>query len=195
MGYKLAGYDHLGGIEIDKGVADLYRRNLRPKHLFIMDLRQFNEEKEIPNDIKDLDILDGSPPCSTFSMAGKREKVWGKRKRFREGQSLQTLDDLVFVFLNTIYKLRPKVCLLENVEGILKGNATWYAKQIVSGLAMNGYRVQVFNLNAATMGVPQKRQRVFFIGLREDIKLPRLKLEFNDPPINYSMIRVKGGCR
>jgi DNA (cytosine-5)-methyltransferase 1 len=47
-----------------------------------------------------LDILDGSPPCSSFSMAGNREKDWGKEKKFREGQAEQVLDNLFFDFID-----------------------------------------------------------------------------------------------
>jgi len=185
MGYKLAGYDHLGGVEIDPKVADVYRENHKPKHLFVEDIRLFNERQDLPPELYDLDLLDGSPPCSTFSMAGSREGAWGKKKVFREGQAKQTLDDLVFVYVDTIAKLKPKVCLLENVKGIIQGNAKYYSKQIVARMQAAGYRVQVFLLNAASMGVPQKRERVFFIGLRNDIKLPELVLRFDEKAVMF----------
>lgn len=186
MGYKLAGYEHLGGVEIDPKVAEVYRVNHDPKYLFIEDIRQFNERKDLPKELFNLDILDGSPPCSTFSTAGSREKAWGKEKQFREGQKKQTLDDLVFVYCETIMKLRPKVFILENVKGIILGNAKVYSKEIVKRLTDAGYVVQVFLLNAASMGVPQKRERVFFIGHKNEFKLPKLKLEFNEKAIPYS---------
>jgi len=188
MGYKLAGYEHIGGVEIDPRVANVYKLNHHPKHLFIEDLRKFNERTDLPDELYDLDVLDGSPPCSTFSMAGSREKAWGKEKVFREGQAKQTLDDLVFVYCDTIAKLKPRVCLLENVAGITKGNARSYCKRIVDMLREIGYkRLQVFLLNAANMGVPQTRQRTFFIGLRDDMPsdLPKLKIEVNEKPILF----------
>lgn len=185
MGYKLAGYDHLGGVEIDPKVADVYQANHKPKHLFVEDIRKFNERHDLPTELYDLDLLDGSPPCSTFSMAGSREGAWGKKKVFREGQAKQTLDDLVFVYVDTIAKLKPKVCLLENVKGIIQGNAKYYSKQIVARMQAAGYRVQVFLLNAASMGVPQKRERVFFIGLRNDFKLPELVLKFDEKAVTF----------
>ena len=189
MGYKLAGYDHLGGVEIDPKVADVYRENHKPKHLFVEDIRLFNQRQDLPPELHDLDLLDGSPPCSTFSMAGSREGAWGKKKVFREGQAKQTLDDLVFVYVDTIAKLKPKVCLLENVKGIIQGNAKYYSKQIVARMQAAGYRVQVFLLNAASMGVPQKRERVFFIGLRNDIKLPELVLRFDEKAVTFGGIK------
>ena len=183
MGYKLAGYTHLGGVEIDPKVADIYKANHNPKHLFVEDIRAFNQRTDLPAELYSLDLLDGSPPCSTFSMAGSREKAWGKKKQFREGQAVQTLDDLVFVYIETIAKLKPKVCLLENVKGIIQGNAKWYSKQIVSRLNEIGYEVQVFCLNAASMGVPQKRERVFFIGHKKEFDLPKLVLRFDEKAI------------
>lgn len=188
MGYKLAGYDYLGGVEIDPKVAEIYKENLQPKYLFVDDIRDFNKREELPKELYELDILDGSPPCSTFSMAGQREKAWGKEKQFAEGQKMQRLDDLVFIYCDTIAKLKPKVCLLENVSGLCKGNGKAYAKAIVERLKEIGYNVQLFLLNSATMGVPQTRERCFFIGLRDDYKLPKLKLDFNEKPIYFSEI-------
>jgi len=189
MGYKLAGFNHLGGVEIDPPIADVYKTNHKPKYLYNLDIREFNKLIDLPTELFNLDILDGSPPCSTFSMAGSREKAWGKEKVFREGQKMQSLDDLVFVYCDTIIKLQPKVFLLENVKGIIQGNAKLYSKKIVEKMTDAGYNVQVFCLNAASMGVPQKRERVFFIGHKIEYNLPKLKLEFNEVAIMF------GECR
>lgn len=191
MGYKLAGYHHLGGVEINPKVASVYRANHAPELLFVEDLRKFNDRTDLPDELYSLDLLDGSPPCTTFSMVGAREDAWGVEKSFSEGGMKQRLDDLVFVYCETIAKLRPKVCLLENVAGILRGNAKSYAKRIYGRLNEAGYRVQVFLLSAANMGVPQLRQRTFFIGLRSDLasKLPPLALHFDEPPIPFGEVR------
>lgn len=190
MGYKLAGYEHLGGVEIDPKIADVYRENHKPKYLYVEDIRLFNKRNDLSAELFSLDLLDGSPPCSTFSMAGSREKAWGKKKQFREGQAVQVLDDLVFEYVRTIDKLQPKVCLLENVRGIIQGNAKAYSKEIVMQMHKAGYRVQVFLLNAASMGVPQKRERVFFIGLRKDFDLPELKMRFDERPVLFGEFRT-----
>jgi DNA (cytosine-5)-methyltransferase 1 len=194
MGYKLAGFDHLGGVEIDPKVAAVYKANHKPKHLYVEDIRAFNERTDLPDELFNLDLLDGSPPCSSFSMAGSREKGWGKEKVFREGQAHQRLDDLVFTYVDTIAKLRPKVAILENVKGLLAGNAKVYAKEIVKRLRGHGYTVQVFLLNAATMGVPQMRERCFFIA-RLDSSWPNLVLEFKEPPIPFSAVYQSGDQR
>jgi len=110
MGYKLAGCEVLGCVEIDPRMNDVYLKNHHPKHNFLMDIRDFNNipNEELPPELFNLDILDGSPPCTTFSMAGDREDSWGKKKKFREGQTEQTLDDLSFIFIDTVEKLKPK---------------------------------------------------------------------------------------
>ena len=193
MGYKLAGFNHLGGVEIDPPIADVYKTNHNPKYLHELDIRDFNKLENLPKELYNLDILDGSPPCSTFSMAGSREKAWGKEKVFREGQKMQSLDDLVFVYCDTIIKLQPKVFLLENVKGIIQGNAKLYSKEIVNKMTDAGYTVQVFCLNAASMGVPQKRERVFFIGHKKEYNLPKLKMEFNEKAVTFGECRDEFG--
>lgn len=189
MGYKLAGYHHLGGVELDPSIAAIYKQNHHPEYLYIEDIRDFNKRTDLPAELYQLDILDGSPPCSTFSTAGDREEAWGKEKQFAEGQKMQRLDDLVFVYCDTIEKLKPKVCWLENVSGLVKGNGKIYSKKIAKRLNEIGYNVQLFLLNAATMGVPQFRERVFFIGLRKDFHLPKLVLDFNEEPILFKEIK------
>lgn len=190
MGYKLAGCDYLGGVEIDPKVAETYRDNLRPRYLFVEDIRDFNKREDLPEELYNLDILDGSPPCTLFSSnRGKvREESWGKKKKFAEGQKEQTLDDLPFVWCDTVAKLRPKVCLMENVEGLAKGNAKAYLARIVGRLRESGYESQVFILDAQFMGVPQRRRRVFVIGRRKDLGMPPLSLEFSEPVIPFSEI-------
>lgn len=87
-----------------------------------------------------------------------------------------------------IEKLMPKVAILENVSGIVKGNARDYCRRILARLSDAGYATQVFLLNAATMGVPQTRQRTFFIARRRDLGLPPLKLKVCEPPVPFSEI-------
>lgn len=189
MGFKLAGFHVLGGVEIDPRIASYYQDNLHPEIFYNLDVRDFNKKEDLPEVLYDLDVLEGSPPCSTFSMAGSREDAWGKEKRFAEGQKLQTLDDLVFVYADTILKLKPKVFVLENVKGLIAGNARAYVRKVVAKLS-GDYRCQLFLLNAAKMGLPQARQRVFIIGIRNDLKdqVEPLKLDFDEEPIYFREI-------
>jgi DNA (cytosine-5)-methyltransferase 1 len=188
MGYKLAGFEHLGGVEIDPEVADVYKTNHNPKYLFVEDIRGFADRKEFPEDLYKLDILDGSPPCSSFSMAGNREKDWGKTKVFREGQAEQRLDDLFFDYIRLAKKLQPKVVIAENVKGLIQGNAKAYVHRIKKEFEDAGYKVQLFLLNAASMGVPQKRERVFFICQRNDLNFPKLELNFKEQAIPFKYV-------
>jgi DNA (cytosine-5)-methyltransferase 1 len=175
MGYKLAGCDVIAANDIDSEMAYHYRLNLKPKHYFLCPIKDLLK-KELPDELYHLDILDGSPPCSTFSMAGSREKAWGKKKHFREGQAEQVLDDLFFDYLNLVEYLKPRVAIAENVKGMLQGNAKGYCKMVIDRFRDIGYKPQLFLVNAADCGVPQKRERVFFIALRNDINKPKLLL-------------------
>ena len=175
MGYKRAGCEVIAANDIDPEMAWHYKLNIKPKHYFLCPIGELLE-KELPEELYNLDILDGSPPCSTFSMSGSREKAWGKEKHFREGQSKQVLSDLFFDYLDLVGKLKPKVAIAENVKGMLLGNAKGYTKMIMARFKELGYRPQLFLLNGADCGVPQKRERVFFVAIRDDIKAQPLKL-------------------
>ena len=163
MGYKMSGFEVIGCNEIDPEMMSIYKKNHNPKHTFLESIETFKLRKDLPKELYNLDILDGSPPCSSFSMAGSREKAWGKKKKFREGQAEQVLDDLFFHYIDLAKKLQPKIVVAENVKGMLQGNAKGYVKQIINLFNVAGYNVQLFLLNGATMGLPQKRERVFFV--------------------------------
>ena len=187
MGYKLAGFDVLGGVEIDPKMMAVYRANHNPKHSYLMGIEEFNNipDADLPEELFNLDVLDGSPPCSSFSFSGNRDKSWGKEKKFREGQQKQVLDDLFFHFLNTVEKLQPKVMVAENVKGLRCGKARGYIKAIWGRLHDLGYHLQVFDLNAKRMGVPQSRTRLFFVACRDDLNLKALHLTFEEPDITF----------
>ena len=186
MGYKLAGFHVLGGVEIDPEMMALYRANHNPKHSFLMGVQDFNKIplEEIPDELKNLDILDGSPPCSVFSMAGKREKKWGKENYFREGQQKQKLDDLFGHFIEIGKRLQPKIIVAENVKGLIAGNAKGYVKEIFTAFREAGYSAQLFLFNSAKMGVPQARERTFFLARRNDLNLLPIKPSFKESPIS-----------
>lgn len=145
----------------------------------------------MPDELYNLDILDGSPPCTTFSMAGDREESWGVKKKFREGQAEQTLDDLSFVFIETAKKLKPKCVIMENVEGLLLGKAWSYVQEIYRQFKEAGYRVKHWLCKGEQMGVPQTRHRVFFVAVRKDndFNLEKLDMSFNYEPITYGEIK------
>lgn len=200
MGYKLAGFDVIGCNEIDKKMIEVYKENHNPKFSFLESITTFAKRKDLPKELYNLDILDGSPPCSSFSMAGNREKDWGKEKVFREGQAEQVLDTLFFDFIDLAKELQPKVVVAENVKGLLMGAAKEYVIKIYEAFDKAGYYCQHFLLDASKMGVPQRRERVFFICLRKDLanpflyqkdmftKIPKIEMEFNERPIPFGEI-------
>lgn len=195
MGYKLAGFDVIGCNEIDKRMMNIYCKNHNPKFSYLEPIQTFKERTDLPPELYNLDILDGSPPCSTFSIAGSREEAWGKMKKFREGQAEQVLDTLFFDFIDLAKKLQPKVVVAENVKGLLLGEAKDYVRRIYQGFENAGYYCQHWLLDAQYMGVPQRRERVFFVCLRKDLidyvpvqhnlfeVMPHLNLSFNEPRI------------
>lgn len=205
MGYKLAGFDVIGCNEIDHRMMDIYCKNHNPRFSFLEPIQTFKDRTDLPPELFNLDILDGSPPCSTFSMAGLREKAWGKMKKFKEGQAEQVLDTLFFDFIDLAKKLQPKVVVAENVKGILLGKAKDYVRRIYQGFDDAGYHVQHFLLDAQYMGVPQRRERVFFLCLRKDIAspvlvqdglfdmTPRIEMEFNEKPILFREVADYSG--
>lgn len=195
MGYKLAGFDVVGNCEIDPDMMKIYRKNNHPKHSYLMDIRDFLKlpDDRIPEELFDLDILDGSPPCSVFSMAGNREEGWNVEKTFREGQAKQRLDDLFFYFIDVAKRLRPKVVIAENVKGLITGNARGWVNRILRAFDEAGYDAQIFLFNAARMGVPQKRERVFFIAGRKDLRFPKLQMRFSSRPVTFGEVREEHG--
>ncbi len=198
MGYKLAGFDVIGCNEIDKKMMEVYIANHNPKYPYLEPIQEFKKQDNLPNELYNLDILDSSPPCSSFSIAGVREDAWGKEKKFREGQAEQVLDTLFFDSIEVVKKLQPKVAIHENVKGLLLGNAKKYVSEIYQKLNDAGYYTKHFLLDASKMGVPQRRERVFFISVRKDIAEnildyeidmfdPQLKINlvFNEKPITF----------
>jgi DNA (cytosine-5)-methyltransferase 1 len=205
MGYKLAGFDVLGCNEIDPKMIEAYKTNHNPKYAYLEPIQTFKNRTDLPKELYELDILDGSPPCSSFSMAGNRDKDWGKEKKFREGQAEQVLDTLFFDFIDLAKELQPKVVVAENVKGLLMGNAKDYVIEIYKSFDEAGYYCQHFLLNASKMGVPQRRERVFFIALRKDLakpflhwqdmftEIPKIEMEFNEKPILFKEIIDRNG--
>ena len=198
MGYKLAGFDVIGCNEIDPKMMATYVANHNPKYSFLEPIQTFKLREDLPQELFELDILDGSPPCSSFSMAGNREKDWGKEKKFREGQAEQVLDTLFFDFIDLAKRLQPKVVIAENVKGLLLGDAQKYVNDILTAFDLAGYYVSYKLLDASKMGVPQRRERVFFYAIRKDLyrdefmdlfqSEPKLDLDYNEPEILFSEV-------
>lgn len=187
MGLKLNGVDVIGCVELDKRMMDTYLLNFNPRYPYNMMVQDFKHLTNIHSDLYDLDILDGSPPCSSFSTLGNREKDWGKEKKFREGQAKQILDTLFFDFIDVASVLKPKIVVAENVKGLLIGNAKSYVDRIIKHFNYCGYDVRYYLLNSMYMGVPQRRERVFFVAVRKDLSRKVLKLDVKSGQLNFNL--------
>lgn len=199
MWYKLAWFDVIGCNEIDKKMNACYVANHNPKYNYLEDIRTFKQRKDLPLELYNLDILDWSPPCSSFSMVWNREDDRWKKKKFREWQEIQELDILFFDFIDLAKELQPKIVVAENVKGLLLWEARKYVQEIYKQFDTAGYYLEHYLLKASTMWVPQARERVFFVWVRKDQERmiqqkdmfnfwPKLKLEFSETPILFQEI-------
>ena len=181
MGYKLAGYDVVAANDIDPKMQMVYEKNHKPDQYILSDVRDLLNRDDLP----EVDLLDSSPPCTSFSIAGRWTKDWGVEKKYKEGQSKQILDDLFFETIKLVEKTQPKVFVGENVQRITQGKAMEYTREIVKQLKALGYTTQVFVLNSADMGMPQRRKRAFFIANRLGKKI---NLSFNEKHVTLREI-------
>lgn len=173
FGYKLAGCRVPVACEFIPEAVETYKANSPSTVVVSEDIRQVSGSDLLGRAgllAGELDILDGSPPCSAFSMAGLRDKGWGIEKQY-SGNTSQRVDDLFFEFTRLVDEIQPKVVVAENVAGLTVGDAKGYFKEIWSALesAGPGYVVNAAEIDSDRLGVPQKRKRLIFICVRQDI--------------------------
>lgn len=170
LGYRMAGFRVVWASEFVEAARETYRLNHPSSVLDGRDIRAVAPEdilKATGKAVGEIDLLDGSPPCASFSTAGKRQKGWGKVKEYSDTK--QRTDDLFFEYARLVRGLRPKVFVAENVGGLVQGAAKGYFIEIMTELKAAGYRVEARLLNAEWLGVPQSRRRVIFVGVRDDL--------------------------
>lgn len=172
LGYKRANCKIILATDYESRALDTYRMNMPNTPLLKEDIRNLNATKirEIIGD-QDIDVLDGSPPCTPFSVCGLREKKWGIVYKSNNLNLMQRHDDLFFEFIRLVKELNPKVFIAENVKGLLIGKAKGYYNEILKQMRELNYRVEPHILNAKYYDVPQSRERIIFIGYRNDIKI------------------------
>tara|TARA_Y100000296_G_scaffold83792_1_gene115582 strand:- start:484 stop:1458 length:975 start_codon:yes stop_codon:yes gene_type:complete len=157
LGYKWAGFEELLAIEWDQNAVDTFKLNFPDVPVWQKDIREV-----IGKDILEftglkpgeLDVLDGSPPCQGFSTIGKRN-VSDER------------NDLSYEYIRLIKELQPKVFVMENVSGMVKGNMKGKFKEIMIALKETGYNVKCKLMNSMYYEVPQSRERLIFIGAKD----------------------------
>lgn len=172
LGYKMAGGKILVASEFIPEAQKTYKANFKGTKLLTEDIRDLTG-KDFLNagkiKVGELDIFDGSPPCSGFSTAGKRDKGWGKSKTYSDKE--QVVDDLFYEYIRILNEIQPKTFVAENVKGLVEGKARGYFKDIYNCMNTAGYNVRCKVINAINYGVPQNRERLIFIGVRKDIKI------------------------
>lgn len=171
LGYRMAGFDVLWASEFIPAAREVYALNAPSTILDGRDIRDVKGDdilSALSMSKGDIDLLDGSPPCASFSTSGKRAGGWGKVKAYSD--TTQRTDDLFFEYARLLRELQPKTFVAENVSGLIKGVAKGYFKLILQELQESGYRVTAKLLDAQWLGVPQSRQRLIFLGVREDLK-------------------------
>ena len=168
-GYKLAGGDMICVNEFQQIHADTYSANWPDTPVIVDDIRKI-EPQQIQQIIGgvEIDILDGSPPCPPFSMSGTKRKGWGKEK-MAYGWKQKNIEDLTFEQVRMVKTLQPKVIICENVKGLTMDYARDYLNMMIKEFEDCGYIMTHKVLNAWEHGVPQKRQRVFMVGVRNDV--------------------------
>jgi len=159
LGYKMAGFHELLAVEWDQNAVDTFRLNFPDVSVYHGDIAKLsgNDCMRLAGIKKGaLDVLDGSPPCQGFSTAGKRKFTDPRNSLFEE-------------YARLLLELQPKAFVMENVTGMVKGCMKQAYLQIIKSLRECGYRAKGEVLNAMYYGVPQSRERVIIIGIREDL--------------------------
>ncbi|MDP9475074.1 MAG: DNA cytosine methyltransferase [Actinomycetota bacterium] len=158
-GYEMAGFEVRLAVEWDDHAAECYRLNFLETPLYHGDVTKLTVEEALSLsglEPGELDLFDGSPPCQGFSTSGKRELDDPRNTLFRD-------------YARLLEGLRPKTFVMENVSGMVKGKMRLVFAQVLRTLRGCGYRVSARLMNAKWYGVPQSRERMTFIGVREDL--------------------------
>ena len=168
-GYKLAGGDVLCVNEFQQVHADTYSANFPNTPVIVDDIKNVTGKtiREKIGDVE-IDILDGSPPCPPFSMSGTKQEGWGKEK-MAYGMKQQNIEDLTFEQIRIVGDLKPKVVVCENVKGLTMDYAREHLTRMISEFESQGYITDYQVMNGWQFGVPQKRERVFIVSIRQDV--------------------------
>lgn len=155
LGLSQAGFEHELLLDIDKDCIETIKLNCPHWNTQLEDVRNISLTEYI-----DIDLLTGGIPCQSFSNVGK-----GKGFEDERGS-------IFFDFVKRINEAKPKVFLLENVKGLVTHNKGNTLSTILSSLREVGYYVNYKLLNAVDYSVPQKRERIIILGVKEDLSFP-----------------------
>ena len=182
-GYKLAGGDCKFVNEFQQVAVDTYLENWPDTPHICGDIKNVTGQQIMEMTglkVGELDILDGSPPCPPFSMSGTKQKGWGKEKT-AYGMKQKNIEDLTWEQIRIAGEMKPKVILCENVKGLTMDYARQHLQRMVNDFEALGYTTVWKVLKGQFHGVPQKRERVFIVSVRndvlDDIGMPFMLLE------------------
>ncbi|MDK2934971.1 MAG: (cytosine-5)-methyltransferase 1 [Clostridiales bacterium] len=153
-GFKLAGYNIVGGIDINENAIDTFNHNFKNAKGVCCDLSTV-EDKDIPfifENINDVDIVIGGPPCQGFSTANRYQH-----------EEDDPRNKLFFEFIKFVKIAKPRAIVIENVRGIITRNNGYAKDRIYEIFQELGYNVTHAILDASDYGVPQRRLRNFFV--------------------------------
>ena len=170
-GYKLAGGDCKFVNEFQQVAVDTYLANWPGTPHICGDIKNVTGKQIMEmTGIKEgeLDILDASPPCPPFSMSGTKQKGWGKEKT-AYGMKQKNIEDLTWEVIRIAGELKPKVIICENVKGLTMEYAKEHLNRMVADFEKEGYTTTYKVLKGHEQGVPQKRERVFIVSIRNDV--------------------------
>ena len=170
-GYKLAGGDCRFVNEFQQVAVDTYLENWPNTPHICGDIKNVTGKQIMEMTglkVGELDIMDGSPPCPPFSMSGTKKKGWNKEK-IAYGMKQQNIEDLTWEMIRIAGEMKPKVIICENVKGLTLDYARDHLNRMVADFEALGYSTTYKVLNGIHFGVPQKRQRVFIVSVRDDV--------------------------
>ena len=170
-GYKLAGGDCRFVNEFQQVAVDTYLANWPGTPHICGDIKSVTGQQIMEMTglkVGELDILDGSPPCPPFSMSGTKQKGWNKEK-VAYGMKQQNIEDLTWEMIRITSEMKPKVVICENVKGLTMDYAKQHLDRMCADFEKEGYTTTYKVLNGIHFGVPQKRQRVFIVSVRNDV--------------------------
>jgi DNA (cytosine-5)-methyltransferase 1 len=174
LGYRMAGYRELLAVEWDDNAVETFRLNFPEVPVYHGDIGKLTGKEcmRLAGVARgELDVFDGSPPCQGFSTAGKRRYDDPRNSLFKE-------------YARLLSELQPRAFVMENVTGMIKGHMRQAYLAIMETLRGCGYKAKGAVMNAMYFGVPQSRERVIIIGVREDLgKEPSHPRPQTKPPV------------
>lgn len=202
VGLRLAGYKILYANEFVPAAAAVYRANMeRGTYLDTRDVRKVSVASllKLAGITKgELDYLDASPPCKLFSAAASVGRSNSTKPHDEVVQYddyiYQRVDDLFEHFVRLLRGVQPKVFVAENVPGLLAPKSKGYFIMILRSMESAGYTVRAAIVDPSLLGVPQRRRRLVFIGVRNDLKtIPVFPKPYTRPPMRVSEVLPEVG--